>query len=125
VRSRRNVIELYALAGGAVACGAIGLAFNLDAQNAANAVTAATFTSKTWTPALQSQYDRANSSTTKAAVFYSLGGGLLTAAIVMLIVTEPPEQRTIIHPHVGGVTFRRPTWSASASGASLGGEWSF
>jgi hypothetical protein len=124
VRSRRNLIELSLLAGGAVALGAIGLGFNLDAQSASNAVSAQTFTSRTWSPQLQAEYDRANRSSTATAVFYSLGGGLLAAAIVVLIATEPAEQRTVIHPHVGA-TFRGPSLSANANGAAVGGAWSF
>ena len=122
-RTTKNLATLGAIAGAGLVVGAVGIYFNLDARDAANQVTATTAidpiaglhgSGKTWTIADQALVDRANSSSTKAEVFYAIGGAAVVAAVVAYIVTAPPEQRTVIHTHAA---------IAPARGGAVVGEW--
>src|SRR3569833_1210357 len=79
--------------------GAVGVYFNLDSRDAAEAVSPKMPTSQPGTSAQQADYDRAHSSGVKAGVFYGLGGAALLASAVLFIVTAPGEDRTVIHQH--------------------------
>ncbi|HUJ62128.1 MAG TPA: hypothetical protein VLX92_26660 [Kofleriaceae bacterium] len=119
-RSTRNIAVLASIAGAGALLGGVGLYFHLDARSAADQVSADQPTGQPWTPADQTAYDRAHSSSVKAAVFYSLGGAALIGAVVGLIVTAPSSETTVIHPHRGTATF-----APAPGGAVVGGVWSF
>jgi hypothetical protein len=123
-RSRQNIIWLASVAGAGALLGGIGVVYNLDARSASNDVTAVEQAHVPWTPALQSRYDQAHDSSTKAEIFYGIGGALIVGAIVGLIVTTPKSETTVIHPH-GSPTATLPTLTPTAGGAVLGGTWSF
>jgi hypothetical protein len=116
-RSRNNVIVLASLAGAAVAFGGVGLYFHLDSKSASDEVSAKNVKNTAWTAADAVTLDRANSSATKAEVFYGIGGALLVGAAVAFIITAPKPETTVIHSHVVAA----PT----PGGAMIGGVWSF
>jgi hypothetical protein len=119
-RSSNNKILLASLAGAAVVFGGVGLYYNLDAKSASDQVSAKNVKNTIWTAADQATFDRANSSSTKAEVFYGIGGALLVGAAITFIVTAPKTETTVIHSRT--VT---PTASPTPGGAMLGGAWSF
>ena len=116
-RTTTNIAVLASVAGLGTVLGGLGLYFHLDGRSAANNVSATNPTSKPWTAADQSDFDRAHSSRTDAVILYSLGGAMLIGAVVALIVTEPKEQTSVIHPHT--------TLSPTPGGAMLGRMWQF
>ena len=112
-RATNNYLTVGGIALAGLAMGGLGLHYNLDARDASDAVSATLYVNpvvgeshgsgKTWTAADQALVDRANSSSTKAEVFYAIGGTAIVAAVVYYILTEPPEQRSVIHTHVDPV----------------------
>ena len=118
-RSRSNVITIAGIAGAGVLFGGLGVYYNLDSRDAANAVSASKFINVPWTQDRQDTYDRAHDSKIKAEVFYGIGGACLIAAVVTLIVTEPKTETITIRPHAA------PTVAPAPGGAMLGGMWSF
>jgi len=118
-RCTRNIVTLALMGGGGAVLGGIGYLLQHDAQANATAVSSDSFTGKSWSTALQKQYDKANAEGVAAGVMYGLGIAAVGAAIVTAIVTEPKEQRTVIHPH----TAFRPTLGPARGGAVVGGEW--
>jgi hypothetical protein len=121
-RSTTTIIVLASVAGAAVVMGGIGVYWNLDAQSAANNVSASMPTGLPWTAADQQEYERAHDSSVKAGVFYGIGGGLLIGAVVGLILTVPPSTKSVIHPSMARVV---PTLSPAHGGGVFGGAWSF
>jgi hypothetical protein len=117
VRSRNNKIILASSTALGVLVGALGVYYHLDSRDAANAVTATTFTGRAWTPADDELVDQAERSRTRAAIAYSVGGALVTAAIVGFIFTEPKSEREVIRPHA------QATLAPTQGGAMLGGVW--
>lgn len=121
-RSRNTDILLASVAGAAVILGGVGVYWNLDANTAANNVSATTPTGLPWTAAEQHEYDRAHDSSIKAGVFYGIGGALLVGAIVGFIATAPTPHKDVIHPRMAHV---EPTLAPTPNGAVLGGAWRF
>ena len=120
-RTTKNEIILASIAGGGALCALLGGYYHYDSNSASNKVTATTPTNHPWSAADQATYDQAESSRTKAIVFYSIGGAALVTAAVYLIVTEPPETQTVIHPHRRFI----PKIEVAPTGAVLGGGWIF
>jgi hypothetical protein len=120
-RSLQQDIILASVAGGGALFGLIGGYYHYDSNSQSNKVTATTPTNHPWSPADQAAYDQANSSRTKAIVFYSISGAALITAAVYLILTDPPGTETVIHPHRRFV----PKVELAPSGAVLGGGWTF
>jgi hypothetical protein len=122
-RSKTNLITMGALGAGGVILGAVGLYFHLDARSASDEVAANGFTGQPWSADKQATYDRAESSSTKAGVFYGLGGALLLATAITYIITEPSPETMVIHPH----TDPKPTAviAPTKGGALVGGAWRF
>jgi hypothetical protein len=118
-RSTRNILALSGVAAAALAFGGIGLYYNLDARDAANQVTTTGPVGEPWTKADQATYDRANSSSTKAEVFYGVGGACAIAVAVAYMVTAPPSETTVIHPHATAVV------APTRGGAVVAGVWRF
>jgi hypothetical protein len=121
-RSRNTDIVLASLAGAAVIIGGIGVYWNLDANTAANNVSATAPTGLPWNAAEQHEYDRAHDSSVKAGVFYGVGGALLIGAAVGLIVTAPAPHKDVIHPRMAHAV---PTLAPAPGGAVFGGAWRF
>jgi hypothetical protein len=121
-RSRNTDIVLASLAGAAVIFGGIGVYWNLDANTAANNVSATAPTGLPWNAAEQHEYDRAHDSSVKAGVFYGVGGALLIGAAVGLIVTAPAPHKDVIHPRMAHAV---PTLAPAPGGAVFGGAWRF
>jgi hypothetical protein len=121
-RSRRTDLVLASLAGAAAVLGGLGLYWNLEAQSAANNVSAVNPTGLPWTAGDQHEYDRAHDSSVNAGVCYGIGGALLVGAIVGLIVTAPAPEKDVIHPRMAHAL---PTLAPAAGGAVVGGAWRF
>jgi len=117
-RSRNNKILLASTTALGVLVGALGVYYHLDSRDAANEVTATTFTGRAWTPADDELVDQAERSRTRAAIAYSVGGALVTAAIVAFIFTEPRSERAVIRPHAAQATL-----APTQGGALVGGVW--
>ncbi|HEV7556418.1 MAG TPA: hypothetical protein VGO00_13220 [Kofleriaceae bacterium] len=120
-RTTKNEIILASIAGGGALFGLIGGYYHRDSHSASNKVTAIFPTNHPWSATDQASYDQAESSRTKAIVFYSIGGAALVTAAVYLIVTQPADTQTLIHPHRRFV----PKVDVAPTGAVLGGGWTF
>ncbi len=118
-RDSKNIAILASIAGAGAILAGVGVYYNLDSQDAANAVSPRMPTGAAWTADRQADYDRAHDSGIKAAIFYGLGGAALITATVMFIATAPGTETTVIHPHYA------PTIAPTPGGAVLGGTWSF
>jgi len=118
-RDSKNIAILASIAGAGAILAGVGVYYNLDSQDAANAVSPRMPTGAAWTADRQADYDRAHESGVKAGIFYGLGGAALITATVMFIVTAPGSETTVIHPHYA------PTVAPTPGGAMLGGTWSF
>ncbi|HTR49436.1 MAG TPA: hypothetical protein VMJ10_01940 [Kofleriaceae bacterium] len=118
-RTTQNVVVLGGIALAGLALGGVGLYYNLDARDASNKVTTTMPVGEPWTKALQAEYDQAQSSSTKAEVFYGIGGACVAAAAIAYMLTAPPSETTVIHP--------RPvaTVAPTPGGAVVGGVWRF
>ncbi len=122
-RTQTNIAVVAGLAGGGLVASGLGVYFNLQSKDAADAVSTHEAIGQIWTRADQAQVDRAHDNAVRAGIAYGLGGALLIASAVMYIVTEPRSERRIIHPHgTGKVT---PTLAPTSGGALFGGTWSF
>ncbi len=121
-RDPKNIALIAGIAGAGAILGAVGVYYNLDSRDAANAVSPRMATNEPWTSVQQADYDRAHSSAVKAGIFYGLGGAALITAVVMLVVTAPGSEQTVIHPHDARAL---PTVAPAPGGAVLGGVWSF
>ena len=119
-RPRKTTLGLAAGAAAGVILGGVGLYYHLDSRDATQELSSHKPTGETWTAERQATYDRAHSSATTAAVFYSVGGAVLIGTAVAYILTEPKEETTIIHPHVS-----TPVVAPTQGGAIVGGMWSF
>ncbi|MEO8845523.1 MAG: hypothetical protein ABI591_04990 [Kofleriaceae bacterium] len=120
-RDAKNIGMIAGIAGAGVILGAIGVYYNLDSRDAANAVSPHMATNEPWTSVQQADYDRAHNSAVKAGIFYGIGGAALISAVVVLIVTAPGSEQTVIHAHYAAL----PTIAPAPGGAVLGGAWSF
>jgi hypothetical protein len=118
-RDGKNIAQLASIAGAGVVLAGVGVYYNLDSRDAAEAVSPRMATGAAWTAARQADYDRAHDSGVKAGIFYGLGGAALITATVMFIVTAPGSETTVIHPHY------TPMVAPTQGGAVLGGAWSF
>ncbi|CAN5176717.1 hypothetical protein BH11MYX1_BH11MYX1_04290 [soil metagenome] len=118
-REGKNIALLASIAGAGAILAGVGVYYNLDSKDAADAVSPTMATGAAWTAARQADYDRAHDSGVKAGIFYALGGAALITATVMFIVTAPGSETTVIHPHY------TPTVAPTQGGAVLGGAWSF
>jgi hypothetical protein len=118
-RSVQNIALSAGIATAGIVLAGVGLYYNLDSRDAANAVSPQGPTGQAWTAADQADYDRAHSSGVKAGVFYGVGGGLLIAAVVTWIATAPGEQHEVIRPHT------TPTVMPTPGGALIGELWRF
>jgi hypothetical protein len=116
-RSTTNKLALGGIAGGGVLLGALGLYFHLDARTAADEASADRFNGKAWTADRQELADRADRSSTRAIVLYSVGSAALIGAIVTFIVTEPKSERSVIRT--------QPVVTPAPGGATIGGMWRF
>jgi hypothetical protein len=121
-REPKNIAMIAGLAGAGAILGALGVYYNLDSRDAANAVSPHMATNEPWTSVQQADYDRAHSSAVKAGIFYGIGGAALISAVVLMIVTAPGTEQTVIHPHYAKAL---PTIAPAPGGAVLGGVWSF
>src|SRR5687768_13725597 len=122
-RSKSNITVLAALGGGGVVFAAVGLYFHLDARTATSEVEASKFTGEPWTRERQATYERAESSSMLAGVFYGIGGALVLATAITYIATEPKAETITIHPYANPkpVALVAPT----RGGAMVGGMWRF
>ncbi|HEY1557429.1 MAG TPA: hypothetical protein VGF94_21485 [Kofleriaceae bacterium] len=118
-RSTTNILALSGAALAGLAFGGVGLYYNLDARDAANQVTTTGPVGQPWTKADQATFDRANSSSTKAEVFYGIGGACVIAVAVAYMVTAPASETTVIHPRATATVAPTP------GGAVVGGVWRF
>jgi len=116
-RDTNNMLLIGGIAAAGALLGAVGVYYNLDSRDAAEAISPKMPTSQPWTSAQQADYDRAHSSGVKAGVFYGLGGAALLASAVLFIVTAPGEDRTVIHPHYA--------IAPTQGGAFVARAWSF
>jgi hypothetical protein len=118
-RSSRNIQFIAGLAGAGLVLVGVGVFYNLDSRDSANAITASGATGQPWSGGDQADYDQNHDQRVRAAVFYSIGGAALIAALATWIFTAPADQVTVIQPHV------TPTVTPAPGGALLGGQWRF
>jgi hypothetical protein len=98
-RTNAQAAAIWGLVGGGLVLGGTGAWFHLDSRDAADEVSANDpRLIGTWTPELQSTYDRAGSSGDKAIVFYSAGALELAGALVVAILTHPGDEEVVITP---------------------------
>lgn len=116
-RSTSNKLLCGGLAAAGLVAGALGVYWHLDSRDAADAVSADTFTGRAWSAEDVALVDQADRSKTRATVAYGLGGALLVAAVVTFIVTDPPSERSVIR--TGAIV------APTSGGAVVGGMWSF
>ncbi|MGN6109850.1 MAG: hypothetical protein ACTHU0_32380 [Kofleriaceae bacterium] len=119
-RSTTNKIVLGALAGSAVVLGALGVYYNLDARDAADAISRDHFIGTTWGAAEVGLADRADRSSTRAKVYYGVGGAVLVGTVVAFLITAPKTDQVVIH-----TTGALPTVNPVAGGAVVGSAWRF
>jgi hypothetical protein len=118
-RSSSNIQFLAGLAGAGLVLVGVGVFYNLDSRDSANAISESGPTGQPWTTGDQGDYDQNHDQKVRAAVFYSIGGAALVGALVTWILTAPADQVTVIQPHV------TPTVTPAPGGALLGGQWRF
>lgn len=116
-RDTNNMLLIGGIAAAGALLGAVGVYYNLDSRDAAQAISPKMATSQPWTAAQQADYDRAHSSGVKAGVFYGLGGAALLASAILFIATAPGEETTVIHPHYA--------IAPTQGGAFVARAWSF
>jgi hypothetical protein len=121
-RDAKNIGLIAGIAGAGAILGAIGVYYNLDSRDAANAVSPHMPTNEPWTSVQQADYDRAHSSALKAGILYGVGGAAVIGAVILLIATAPGSEQTVIHAHYAKAL---PTIAPAPGGAVLGGAWSF
>lgn len=115
-RSFENKAILVGVLGAGLVVGAVGVYFNLDARDAADAVSADRPTGRAWTAERAALVERADRSSTRAGVAYAVGGALVAGAIIGWIVSAPKIERTII---------RTGMVAPTRGGAVVGGTWRF
>jgi len=116
-RTTSQHLMIGGLAGAGAVAGGLGLWFHLDSREAADAVSADDpRLIGTWTPDRQESYDRAESSGSKAIIFYGVGGLCLVGAVVAAVLTQPGEEEIEVGP-------RHASIAPVPGGAVVGGAW--